>query len=124
VHRDIKPGNVMWLPSQNRWTVIDFGCAAHIGTEAPTGYSLLYAAPEVVRAHVREGAKSFIATCALDSWSLGVLAVELFLGRHAMRMIDGRDEVFIHCTANWPVSNLSCIVLHLHSMVHCACRGN
>ena len=29
VHRDLKPGNVMWLPRTNRWTVIDFGCAAH-----------------------------------------------------------------------------------------------
>ena len=28
VHRDLKPGNVMWLPRANRWTVIDFGCAA------------------------------------------------------------------------------------------------
>ena len=25
-HRDLKPGNIMWLPSQNRWTLIDFGC--------------------------------------------------------------------------------------------------
>ena len=24
-HRDLKPGNIMWLPSQNRWTLIDFG---------------------------------------------------------------------------------------------------
>ena len=31
VHRDLKPGNVMWLPRENRWTVIDFGCAARTG---------------------------------------------------------------------------------------------
>ena len=22
-HRDLKPANVMWLPRENRWTVID-----------------------------------------------------------------------------------------------------
>jgi serine/threonine protein kinase len=50
VHRDLKPGNVMWLPSQNRWTLIDFGCAARIGTDARLGFSLAYAAPEVIAA--------------------------------------------------------------------------
>jgi serine/threonine protein kinase len=36
-HRDLKPANIMWLPRQNRWTLIDFGCAAPIDSEAPTG---------------------------------------------------------------------------------------
>jgi serine/threonine protein kinase len=31
VHRDLKPANIMWLPRTNRWTVIDFGCAAPRG---------------------------------------------------------------------------------------------
>jgi serine/threonine protein kinase len=31
VHRDLKPGNVMWLPRENRWTVIDFGCVTPEG---------------------------------------------------------------------------------------------
>ncbi|NJR43227.1 MAG: phosphotransferase [Akkermansiaceae bacterium] len=35
VHRDIKPGNVMWLPRTKRWTLIDFGCAAPTGTTPP-----------------------------------------------------------------------------------------
>jgi serine/threonine protein kinase len=35
VHRDLKPGNVMWLPRTNRWTVIDFGCAAQQGCGPP-----------------------------------------------------------------------------------------
>jgi serine/threonine protein kinase len=39
-HRDLKPGNVMWLPRRNRWTLIDFGCAAEVGKDAPMGYSL------------------------------------------------------------------------------------
>jgi hypothetical protein len=30
VHRDLKPGNVLWRPRQHSWTLIDFGCAATI----------------------------------------------------------------------------------------------
>ena len=30
VHRDLKPGNVLWRPQHLEWTLIDFGCAAHI----------------------------------------------------------------------------------------------
>ena len=84
VHRDLKPANIMWLPSQNRWTLIDFGCAARIGEQARTGFSLCYAAPEAVRAAVREQVRSIEAATALDSWSLGVLAVELFTGKPAL----------------------------------------
>ena len=31
-HRDIKPGNILRRPNQHDWTLIDFGCAAQIGT--------------------------------------------------------------------------------------------
>jgi hypothetical protein len=31
VHRDLKPGNVLWRPQHLEWTLIDFGCAAEIG---------------------------------------------------------------------------------------------
>ena len=51
VHRDLKPGNVMWLPRENRWTVIDFGCAAKTSREAGLGFSIMYAAPEVIAAY-------------------------------------------------------------------------
>lgn len=51
VHRNLKPSNVMWLPQQNRWAVVDFGCAAAIGSVSPARYTLAYAAPE------------FVATC-------------------------------------------------------------
>ena len=30
-HRDLKPGNAIWLPSSNSWTLIDFGSASRIG---------------------------------------------------------------------------------------------
>ncbi|NJR43024.1 MAG: phosphotransferase [Akkermansiaceae bacterium] len=60
VHRDLKPGNVMWLPRQNRWTIIDFGCAARTGEPARLGFSLAYAAPEVIAAY-RNGEDTMIA---------------------------------------------------------------
>jgi serine/threonine protein kinase len=60
VHRDLKPGNVMWLPRENRWTVIDFGCAARTGERARLCFSLAYAAPEVIAAY-RRGETSMVA---------------------------------------------------------------
>ena len=30
-HCDFKPGNAIWLPSQNTWSLIDFGCTAKVG---------------------------------------------------------------------------------------------
>ena len=48
VHRDVKPGNIMWLPRKNRWTLIDFGCAARAGTFATSGFSVYFAAPELL----------------------------------------------------------------------------
>ena len=74
VHRDIKPGNIMWLPRTKRWTLIDLGCAARTGSHAPTGFSLFYAAPEVLQAYVAKQ-PGVVATEALDAWSLGVLAI-------------------------------------------------
>lgn len=60
VHRDLKPSNVMWLPRENRWTLIDFGCAARIGESAKQGFSIAYAAPEVISTY-RRGDKALIA---------------------------------------------------------------
>jgi eukaryotic-like serine/threonine-protein kinase len=70
VHRDIKPGNVLWLPRKKRWTVIDFGCVARVGSSAPTGFTLSYAAPEVIEAH-RSKQHGLTANEALDAWSVG-----------------------------------------------------
>ena len=60
VHRDLKPGNVMWLPRENRWTIIDFGCVARTGEAARLGFSLTYAAPEVISAY-RRGDRTLMA---------------------------------------------------------------
>jgi eukaryotic-like serine/threonine-protein kinase len=93
VHRDLKPANVMWLPRENRWTIIDFGCAARIGAPAPLSFTLAYAAPEVVRAFDM-GIDSIESNPVLDAWSLGVMAFELLTGSPAFRLVtDGRAKV-------------------------------
>ena len=53
VHRDLKPSNVMWLPRENRWTVIDFGCVARVREHARIAFSMAYAPPEVISAYRR-----------------------------------------------------------------------
>lgn len=50
-HRDIKPANVLWQPSANSWTLMDFGCAAPIGVSPLRGTCMLgFQAPD--RIHV------------------------------------------------------------------------
>ena len=44
-HRDLKPANTIWLPSTNRWALIDFGCACEIGQQAELSFSPYYAPP-------------------------------------------------------------------------------
>ena len=93
VHRDLKPANVMWLPRENRWIVIDFGCVARIGDVVPLSFSLAYASPEVVRAH-KVGIARMEAWPALDAWSLGVMAFELLTGAPAFKFLtEGRAKV-------------------------------
>jgi serine/threonine protein kinase len=71
VHRDIKPGNTIWLPSQNAWALIDFGCACETGRHAEISFSVYYAPPEIIKAYTA-GNSSIVADPSADVWSLGV----------------------------------------------------
>ena len=75
-HRDVKPANVVWLPSDGSWHIIDFGCASRIGSRAPVTFSLTYAAPEVVAA-AEINAELIEVFPEVDVWAFGVMAFEL-----------------------------------------------
>jgi serine/threonine protein kinase len=91
VHRDLKPGNVMWLPSVNGFTVIDFGSAARSGEETFISCTLAYAAPEAVAAFAK-GETRILVTSSLDVWSLGVVFYEFLTGSRVLG--PSRDGIF------------------------------
>jgi eukaryotic-like serine/threonine-protein kinase len=74
VHRDLKPNNV--LVDAGRVCLLDFGLAAlrDADSEEPTAGNLAYASPEVLR-----GAPCSVAS---DLYAVGVMAYEVFAGRH------------------------------------------
>lgn len=100
VHRNVKPANIMWLQRDDRWTLIDFGCAAHAGSTGPLRFSLAYASPEVVRTSTAPppaGAGPTSATVmtalpAVDAWALGVVALEILTGERAFMTQRHRRE--------------------------------
>lgn len=93
VHRDIKPGNIFFLPRTKRWTIIDFGCAVHVSAHAPTGFGLFYVAPEALTAYLA-GGRGIVAANALDAWSFGVLAMELLTGKPVFDEKRPKEEVW------------------------------
>lgn len=107
-HRDLKPANVMWLPRENQWTLIDFGCAAKLNEQAPLSFTLGYAAPETIQTW-RNGEKQILSQEATDAWSLGVMVYELLTGKPAFDVfLLGRDSV------RSVLSNLICESLDIH----------
>lgn len=93
-HRDLKPGNIMFLQKRMRWVLIDFGIAGMIGAPASVRGTALYAAPEVAEASQNKQ-ETMDATAALDAWSLGIIALELVLGYHPLGALSSQDEVRI-----------------------------
>ncbi len=79
VHRDIKPSNIIFRPN-GRACLIDLGIAKHVERSTLTAFgytwgTLGYMSPEQIK-----GAKQL--TFKSDIFSLGVIAMESFLGHH------------------------------------------
>lgn len=97
VHRDVKPGSIIWLPSEHRWALVNFCRACRPGATAPAPSSLAYAAPEVAACvggvagvggvgatASGAGASVLAASPAADAWALGVVVYELFSRQRAL----------------------------------------
>jgi len=75
MHCDIKPENILLQNLQSpAIKLIDFGSACLLSQEPSSTYiqSRFYRSPEVLLGHTCD--------CAIDVWSLGTIAAELFLG--------------------------------------------
>ena len=117
VHRDLKQSNVMWLPRENRWTLIDFGCAARIGEAAPLSFSLTYAPPEVIQG-VRAGRRTITADTAMDAWTLGIVAFELFTNCPTFNRLEPKDQVRAGLCRHGVSASSRCVSSRL-SCMHC-----
>lgn len=79
IHGDLKPSNIMWFSSDHAWKLTDLGSWVKAREPSPVSYTLMYAAPEVVAAHV-QGKDSVVLETSADMWSFGIIAYEVTTG--------------------------------------------
>ncbi len=80
-HNDLKAGQVVLLGElRDDFRLIDFDNARRVGMMLPAGYTPMFAAPEVIRAHVTGTAATTPCAVKHDIWSFGMLAYWLFSG--------------------------------------------
>ena len=96
MHRNVKPSNVLWMPSESRWALDGFWNVARIGETAPVNFAIAYAAPEAASA-AQLLQHDLRADPALDAWALGVIALELFMDAPVFdRIQTGHSRVCPH----------------------------
>lgn len=98
VHRDLKPGNV--LVADGEVKVLDFGLSMNIERARGTSGTLAYMAPEVLYGDP--------AGVSADLYAVGVIAFQLFTGKHPY---DGGEGALVSriltSTPNWQTEGLT-----------------
>lgn len=96
VHCAVKPGHILLLHRDNRWTLVDFGGAAAAGSVIAVPAAASHTAPEAAAAAAGGPAASvaLIASPAMDAWGLGVVAYEVLTGQRLLSPeVDGAEQV-------------------------------
>lgn len=106
VHRDLKPGNIIWEPRGSIWVLIDFRLVADIGAAAVVGFTPTYAAPEAAQRY-KDNARKMTVGTELDAWSLGVVALELMLGKPPF----GKGATFLEVCVPRPSRHAAMLLL-------------
>ena len=78
VHHDLKPSNILVFNEQVK--LLDFGLAIKPGESMGTQGTLPYMAPELLEGNA--------ATVASDLYAVGIIAYEIFIGRHPYNVRD------------------------------------
>jgi len=85
VHRDLKPENILIRPN-GRACVIDLGVARHLDETSLTAHGLTWGTRGYMSPEQARGVRQL--TCKSDLFALGVILIEVALGRHPT----GRDQ--------------------------------
>ena len=103
VHMDIKPENIVSFDHamDRRWKLIDFDSAVNRGEalNSKQVFTAAYCAPEVARLVI--SSHPLQAQCTMDTWSLGMIVLELHLRQSywQQRRIETQQDMLTHLSS-------------------------
>lgn len=106
IHKDIKPANIVHVPSTGRLGIIDFGIAGRLSTEKQ----------ELVSLHILEGSLPYMSPeqtgrtsrpldYRTDFYALGVTCFEMLTGRRPFESRDALELVHCHLAKSAPLAH-------------------